>query len=439
MVTIKPFRGIRYASAKVSDLSLVISQPHDKIPPPLQEQYYNLSPYNIVRVIKGKSYPTDTPTDNVYTRAAATYQTWLREGVLVHEQAPALYVTHQTFSLPNGQLKTRQGLTAALKVSDYDEGIVRPHERILPKSMADRYNLTQTTHANFGSVFMLYPGSGINELLQPALEQQPPLEFHDLHEGEVLQQFWMITDSGLIAAVLEAMAAKPYLIIADGHHRYETAIKYRDEMRLKYPSTPANAGFNYVQVTLVSMDDPGLVILPTHRVIHLDQKMSRADLLTRAAEYFDITPLPDRPALETALTAAQNNTRPTFGLYDGAFALLSLRSPDTMARLLPAYSAAWRTLDVTVLHELFIERVLGIDKEAVALKEKVEFIRDVTIGYNAIAQGQADYLLVLNPTRIEQVQACTAASERMPQKATDFYPKLLNGLVMTSVSAEERL
>jgi uncharacterized protein (DUF1015 family) len=416
-----------------------VSQPHDRIRPNLQDKYYQLSPYNIIRVIKGKEYPADDDTNNVYTRAQNTYQSWLREGILVQEQTPALYVTHQTFTLPDGGERTRQGLIAALEATPYEQGIVLPHEQILPKSMADRVKLIHATAANFSSIFMLYSGEDINDLLRPALEQQPPVEFRDLFENKVLQQFWTVTDPDVITAVVEAMAAKPNIIIADGHHRYQTAVNYREEMQAKYPDAPTNAAFNYRLVTLVSTDDPGLITLPTHRLIKANLQMNREQLHQQASEYFKITAMTDRTALEAALKAAKNDSHPGFGLYDGAYAMLTLHGPEIMERLLPDRHPAWRTLDVSVLHELFIERVLGIDKQTVALKERVDFIRNADRGLTAVDQGQADCLLLMNPTRVEQVQVCTAAGERMPQKSTDFYPKMLNGLVTLSVGAEDRL
>jgi uncharacterized protein (DUF1015 family) len=440
MVNIKPFPGVRYTPTQFADLSPVISQPHDRINPDLQEQYYKLSPYNITRVTKGKEYLDDNDVVNVYTRARKSYQLWLREGILFQEATPALYVTHQIYTLPDGSQRTRKGLIAALAVTPYEERVVLPHEQILPKSMEDRIHLIEATAANFGSIFMLYPGTDIDALLQPALTQQPPLEFRELLvENDVRQQFWAVTDIDVINAVVGAMAAKPNLIVADGHHRYQTAVYYRDEMRKKYPNAPANAAFNYRLVTLVSMDDPGLVILPTHRLIKAGLQLSQDEILQRAGEYFEITALADRATLEAALKTAKASTRPTFGLYNGNYTLLTLRNPEIMARLLSDRDPAWRELDVSVLHELFIERVLGIDKQAVALKEKVNFIRTAEKGYAAVNQGQADCLLVMNATRIEQVQACTAAGERMPQKSTDFYPKMLNGVVMMKVVAEDRL
>ncbi len=456
MATIRPLRGVRYNPEKISDLSTVISQPYDRVRHGLQDKYYNLSTYTIVRIIKGKKQAGDDEANNVYTRARDYYQSWLREGVLTREQSPALYVLHQTFTLPGGSTRTRKGLIAALELSRFDEGIVLPHERTLSGPKVDRLNLMRATAVNFGHIFMLYPGDRINELLAAAIEEpalslpvlsvaegskgQPGFELRELFEHDVVQQFWPITDPQVIRAVVEEIAPKRNLIIADGHHRYETALDYRDEMRAFHPGAPPNASFNYRMVTLVSMEDPGLVILPTHRLIHSYSQMNGQEALERAREkgYFEVTPVRDRAALETALAQAEP-AHPRFGLYDGTYAALTLRDPAVLERLLPGRSPDWRLLDVSVLHELFIERVLGIDKAAVERKESIEYLRDPQMGYDAVDQGKANFLLVVNPTRMEQVRACTGAGEKMPQKSTDFYPKVVSGLVMMPIGVEERL
>jgi len=438
MATIRPFRGVRYNPQKIPDLSAVISQPYDRVRHGLQDKYYDLSPYNIVRVIKGKEQPGDGEGNNVYTRARDTYRAWLQEGALMREETPALYVLHQTFTLPDGSTRTRQGLIAAFELSRFDEGVVLPHERTLSGPKVDRLNLMRATEANFGHIFMLYPGDRINELLGAAVEGLPGFELHELFERDVTQQFWAVTDPRVVAAVVEEMAPKRNLIIADGHHRYETALNFRDEMREKYPDAPANAGFNYRMVTLVSMEDPGLVILPTHRLIHSYGRMDGAAALQRAKDYFDVTPVADRTALEAALAQAQPS-HPRFGFYDGTYAVLTLQDAAVMERALPDRAPVWRLLDVSVLHELFIERVLDIDQAAVERKENIEYLRDPQMGYDAVDQGEAEFLLVMNPTRMEQVRACTAAGEKMPQKSTDFYPKVISGLVMRAIGAQERL
>jgi len=438
MATIRPFRGIRYDPEKIDDLSTVISQPYDRVRHGLQDKYYDLSPYNIVRIIKGKEQAGDGEGNNVYTRARDTYQSWLREGILMREEVPALYVLHQTFALPDGSTRTRQGLIAAFELSRFEEGVVLPHERTLSGPKVDRLNLMRATAANFGHIFMLYPGDRINQLLGAAIEGQLGLDLHELFEHDVTQRFWAVTDPEVIAAVVEEMAPRRNLIIADGHHRYETALNYRDEMRAAHPDAPPNAGFNYRMVTLVSMEDPGLVILPTHRLIHSYGRMDGAAVLERAQEYFNVAPAADRAALEAALAEAEP-AHPRFGFYDGAYAALTLRDPAVLERLLPDRAPDWCLLDVSVLHEVFIERVLGIDKAAVERKENIEYLRDPQMGYDAVDEGQAEFLLVMNPTRMEQVRACTAAGEKMPQKSTDFYPKVISGLVMRPIGAEEQL
>jgi uncharacterized protein (DUF1015 family) len=438
MATIKPFRGTRYDPDRVEDLSRVISQPYDRVRHGLQDKYYDQSPHNVVRIIKGKETPEDSDDDNVYTRARDYYATWLNQGVLMREDQPALYVLRQSFTLPDGTEKSRQGLVTAFQLSAFDEGIVLPHERTHSGPKVDRLNLMRATEVNFGHIFMLYPGDRINELLNEAVERTEGLEARELFEKDVLQQFWPVTDAETVEAVLEEMAPRRNLIIADGHHRYETALNYRDEMREQHPDAPNNAGFNFRMVTMVSMQDPGLVILPTHRLIHSYGKMSAAEILEEAKETFSLIPVDSREDLEAALDEA-TPAHPRFGFYNGGHTVLELKDPGVMDRLLPGRDPAWRMLDVSVLHELLIERVMDISKEAVERKENIEYLRDPQMGYDAVDEGEAEFLFVLNPTRMEQVRACTAAGEKMPQKSTDFYPKVISGMVMMPIGVDERL
>ena len=437
MATIKPFRGIRYNPEQIPDLSAVISQPYDRVRHGLQDKYYDLSPYNVVRIIKGQERAGDGEESNVYTRARDYYQSWLREGILKREDMPALYVLHQTFTLPDGSTRTRQGLIAAFELSAFDEGIVLPHERTHSGPKIDRLNLMRATAVNFGHIFMLYPGDRINELLGTAIEEpalslskgQAGFELRELFEHDVVQQFWPVTDPQVIAAVVEEMAPRRNLIIADGHHRYETALNYRDEMRAAHPDAPPDAGFNYRMVTLVSMEDPGLVILPTHRLIFGYRQMDSRDVLADAKGCFDVWRMNSRGEMEGVLAHARPD-RPCIGFYDGEYFVLWLKHPQVMADTVPDRTPDWRLLDVVVLHELLIERVMGIDRAAVERKENIEYLRDPQMGYDTVDRGEAEFLLVMNPTRMEQVRACTAAGEKMPQKSTDFYPKVISGLVM---------
>jgi uncharacterized protein (DUF1015 family) len=438
MANIRPFRGVRYNPARVPDLSTVVTQPYDRIEHGLQDKYYALSPYNATRLVKGYELAGDGEGNNVYTRSRDYYRLWLAERALVREEVPALYVLQQTFRLPDGSTRTRQGMMVAFELTPFDEGIVLPHERTLSGPKVDRLNLMRATAVHFEHIFMLYPGNDINPILASALEKQAPIELRELYEHDVVQRFWVVTDPQVLAAVVEAMAPKRNLIIADGHHRYETTLNYRDEMRAQYPDAPKNAGFNYRLLTLVSMEDPGLVILPTHRLVHSFGRMTAAAALGKAAQYFDVAHVADRPAME-ALLARADVQHPRFGFYDGTYTVMTLRDPAILAQLLPEHSADWRLLDVSVLHELFVERVLGIDKGAVERKENIDYLRVAELGYDAVDQKKAEFLLLLNPTRMEQVRACTEAGEKMPQKSTDFYPKVITGLVYLPVGVEERL
>ncbi len=441
MAKIAPFRGIRYNHHKVGDLSKVVSQPYDRVRYGLQDQYYDLHPYNIVRIIKGRAFDGDNVDNNVYTRAHDFFQTWLDAGYLLRDPAPALYVYHQTFTLPDGTELTRKAFIAALELVEFSEGTVLPHERTLSGPKVDRLNLLRATKTNFGQIFMLYPDAEnrINAILDRAIAgREPDMDVRELFEKDVRQRVWVISDPDAIAQVVNEMAPKQGLIIADGHHRYETALNFRAEMREKHPGAPAGAAFNYRMVTLVSMDDPGLTILPTHRQIHAYTAKTTGQILADAAEYFEVTPMADRAALEGALAMASPTDR-RIGFYDGRYYLLCLKDPETMAQIAPDRAEEWRMLDVSILHELLIERLMGISKEQIAAHENIEYHRDLDLALSQVDSGEALCVYILNPTRMAEVRACSDQGAKMPQKSTDFYPKVITGLVAMTVGADEQL
>ncbi len=440
MAVIKPFKGVRYNPERFDDLSAVVSQPYDRVRHGLQDKYYAQSDHTIVKIIKGKAFEGDDDENNVYTRARDYLQSWLDEGTLMREDAPALYVLHQTFTLPDGGQYTRKAFVTALELTTFDEGVVLPHERTLSGPKVDRLNLTRATETYFGQIFMLYPDeeNQVNALFDAAIKGQEPILVREMFESDVEQRFWVVSDPEVIERVVAEMAPKVNLIIADGHHRYETAINYRDEMRQKHPGAPQSAGFNYRMVTLVSMSDPGLVILPTHRLMHSYDAKSGQRILQDAEPYFHVEPVADRDALEAALAKATPQA-PCIGFYDGDYAVLTLKSPQVMAEIAPDREPAWQMLDVSILHEVLIERVMGLSKESVERKENIEYLRDADMGYERVDSGEANWLFVMNPTRMAEVRACTEADARMPQKSTDFYPKVISGLVALPVSPDERL
>lgn len=440
MAIVKPFRGMRYNPERINDLSMVTSQPYDRVRHGLQDKYYAQSDYSIVKIIKGKESADDGENNNVYTRARDFLGRWLDEGVLIREDTPALYVLHQTFPLPDGQRYTRKALQIGLEISTFDEGIVLPHERTLSGPKVDRLNLVRATQTYVGSIFMLYPDkeNRVNNIVDSAIQNMEPIVVHELFESDVEQRFWIVTDPDVIARVEAEMAPKRKLIIADGHHRYETAINYRDEMRASHPDAPADAGFNYRMVTLVSMSDPGLVILPTHRLISSYTAKTSKTVIEDAGRYFQVEPVADRAAMEASLAAATPG-EPRIGFYDGEFVVLTLKEPDVMVEIAPDRDPAWRSLDVSVLHEVLLERVMGLSKESVERKENIDYLRDVEMGFEQVDKGDANCLFILNPTRMSQVRDCTAAGAKMPQKSTDFYPKIISGLVAMPIGPDERL
>lgn len=440
MATIKPFQGLRYNPEQITDLSSVVSQPYDRVRYGLQEKYYAQSEHTIVKIIKGKAFDGDNDTDNVYTRARSTMDAWLTDGSMLREDVPALYVLHQVFTLPNGETYIRKGFTAAFEIVTFDEGIVLPHERTLSGPKVDRLNLCRATETYFGHIFMLYPDreNRVNAILDAAIAGKEPYIVRELFESDVEQRFWIITDAEIIARVQQEMAPKKNLIIADGHHRYETAINFRDEMRSLHPDAPAEAGFNYRMVTLVGMSDPGLIILPTHRLMHSYKTVDSKVILEKARQYFEVELMADRAEFEAGLAAATTG-QPRIGFYDGSYALLTFTEVAKMAAVVPERDEVWQLLDVSVLHELLIERVMGLSKKSIEAKENIDYLREVEMGYKRVDEGSADFMFVLNPTRMDQVSGCTAVDEKMPQKSTDFFPKIISGLVAMPVGPQERI
>ena len=441
MANIKPFRGIRYNQNQIDKIDNVISQPYDRVRYGLQDKYYDLSDYNVTRIIKGKEFDDDNESNNVYTRAKAFLKEWLKEGVLVREEEPALYIYHQEFPLPNGEVITRKALINAFELAEFDEGIVLPHERTHAGPKVDRLNLTRATETYFGNIFMLYPDpeNKVDAILSKAINRKPDIEARELHEKDVLHKVWVVTNQDVIQAVTEEMAPKRNLIIADGHHRYETALNYRAEQREEYPDAPENAGFNYRMVAMVSMSNPGLTILPTHRLIFDYEQKSSAEVIERLEEYFSVEKVADRAMLEAKMDQAEGQVG-AMGIvtHEGVY-FVKLEDEAIMDALAPDRVDAWRKLDVSILHNLVLEHVMEIDPEKIDNKENIEYLREPDMGYDRVSEEETAYLFILNPTRIEQVKACTKVGEKMPQKSTDFYPKVITGLAMLPVGPDERL
>jgi uncharacterized protein (DUF1015 family) len=410
MAVVKPFLGVRYNEQKVN-IKDVVTQPYDKITPHMQEAYHRRSNYNIVRVI----LPYESP--DKYERAGEYLREWLKDGVLMQDETPCIYPYHQEFTAPTGGRQTRKGFCAILKLEDFSTGVVLPHEKTLSKPKEDRLNLLKATKMHLGQIFMLYPDEKnfITELLSPLTSQLPLIEVEESYEKEVIHRMWKVTDSEIIDEISKFMSDKS-LLIADGHHRYETALSYSRE----------NPDAGYVMVTFVSTSDEGLVILSTHRALY-NIKVQKDKFLGSLNNYFYVE---KRNSLESL-----DIKRHTFGLYmDGDFYRLELTDSGIMDRFAePKRSKEYKNLDVTVLHSCIIEGILGISKESIARKENIEYLRDAREGIKGVNSGRFSMLFLLPQTRIDEVRRISQKREAMPQKSTDFYPKLITGLVMCRI------
>jgi uncharacterized protein (DUF1015 family) len=440
MVAIRPFRGIRYNPQRVEDMQAVVSQPYDRINVELQQRYYDLSPYNIVRIIQGKA-ELDGP--DVYARARQYYRQWLDERILIQEDQPVLYAYEQTFTA-GGRQHNRLGLIAAVQLVDLDEGIILPHEKTHSGPKEDRLRLLTALQANTEQIFLLYPDSEnkVNHLIHQAIAgRQPDIDAVEIYESDVRQRVWVIRDPAILQAIQAEMATKRNLIIADGHHRYETGLNYRRAQRQAHPGAPLNAAFNFIAATLVSTEDPGLVILPTHREIFNFGKTSPAAILERSRQYFDVTPA---ASLDTCLAAVTAHpTGHAFGFYGGpqdGFSVLALKDDALAYQLIPDdRSSDWKSLAVSILHRVLLEQIAGVPAQGVEDQSMIRYHRDARESVVNVDRGAGDFAFFLSATHMSQIRACAAHGEKMPQKSTDFYPKVISGLTLLSVGADERL
>jgi len=427
MADIIPFRALRYDLTKVS-AAQVVTQPYDKITPAMQKRYYDASPYNLVRIILGHREPGDSATQNVYSRAATFAREWRSAGILRQEPEPSLYAYSQTFSPPSGGRCERRGFIGLGRVEDYSAGVVFRHEQTLAKPKADRLDLLRATRAHYEQLFLLYEDSGaVDALLAPRTRGAADIDVTDEY-GDV-HRVWRISDPAVISGVCEQMRDKK-LVIADGHHRYETALNYRNERRAAGPSAPENAPHEYVMMTFVNMNDPGLLILPTHRVVHSLSSFSADDFRESCRKYFEIDDLD--PALEPTQATATLKERGSRGIVllaataGRAFLLHSPKSES--AKFLSSLSMRQRSLDVVQLHKCLLEGVLGLSEESIRNQQNLSYLRDASEALTQVRSGAANIAFLLNPCPVQKVRDIAFAGEVMPQKSTDFYPKLLSGL-----------
>jgi len=436
MASIYPFRAWRYNPSAVR-LDDVVTQPYDKISPSMQQAYYQRSPFNLVRIILGLPELFDAERgESVYTRAARDFRAWREQGVLIQEKDPCIFAYSQRFKVPGTEIvKERRGFIAIGKVHDYAEKVVFRHEQTLSKPKGDRLNLLKATHAHFGQIFMLYsdPAGSVEKILY---DGNGPADAEITDEYNVLHRLWKVSDPAVIRLLTTAMADKK-LIIADGHHRYETALnyskehapaapaKYQSATKLPQPDYPEAA----VMMTFVNMDSDGLVVLPTHRVVHSLTNFDPAAFARSAEEFFTVKALPAADAASYMDTLGkQQGTAFVAVTRAGAFLLNS--KPEPIAAALADLPERQRQLDLSHLHSIVLDRLLGLDAEKVRDQTNLRYLRDAAEAVDQVRRGEADVTFLTNPVSMEQLREVAFAGDVMPQKSTDFFPKLLSGLAI---------
>lgn len=434
MADIRAFRGFRYDPAKVGTLSDVVAPPYDVIDAELQTSLYNRSPFNAIRIELTKDEPGDTDTNNKYTRAGQTLRDWLAADAIVQDTARSVYVYEQEFEV-EGTTYLRRGFLARVRLEPFGSGRIYPHEQTMSGPKQDRLNLYRATNFNISPVFGLYPDESgeVFAKLEPFIRNSPPRVAKD-HLG-VTNRLWVVTDQSAISQVIGLMGPKP-VFIADGHHRYETGLKYLEEQRQAGMVTDDEAPQNFCLMMLVGMNDPGLIILPTHRLVSFSDGLPdiTSDQLRAAlASHFDITEEPNATAAWEHLQMDGAQSVLGFGtVADGKWFVAKLRDPAVMDTLAPEQSADWRSLGVSILHKLVLDHLVK-ERFGDTRCAYVHLMKEVT---DAVAAKSCQIACLVPPATMAHVEAIAGNLEKMPPKSTYFYPKLLTGLVYHSLKKD---
>ena len=425
MPEIIPFRGVRYNQGLVH-LDEVVAPPYDVISPEQQQKLYKRNPHNIVRLILARE-------EDRYASAAKHLKEWMGQSILTRDEKPALYVLWQTFNVSDSRSVTRKGFIALCRLEEFEKQVVLPHEKTLARPREDRFRLFKATHSNFSQVFSLYsdPEHEIDHVLNGRAKSAPVA---DVVFEDVQNRLWETRDAETIGRVQHLMKPKQ-VVIADGHHRYETALAYRDHLRSQNPNHHGRELYNYVMMFFTNVNDDGLVILPTHRVVHSLKSFDLKSFLQKLDGNFLLREYNDRESLITELSASPVRSfgltmRGVQGLY-----LLTLKPTISVNELVADdLPREVKDLDVTVLHAAVLRDILGISDEAQEQKRNLSYVREASEACQMVSNGQAQLAFLMNATRIEEVRGVARAGHTMPQKSSYFYPKLLSGLVLNIMS-----
>ncbi|HTN53038.1 MAG TPA: DUF1015 domain-containing protein [Anaeromyxobacter sp.] len=446
MAEIVPFRGVRYAATRGRALGQLLAPPYDLVAQVQRDELLRRSPHNVVHLTLGEERPGDGPVSNKYTRAAEYWASWQLQGILKRDPTLAFYPLEQTFWAPDGRQVRRRGFMAAVRLHEFREGIIVPHEKTLAAPKADRLELLKAVRANLSPLFGLYrdEAGATARSLDAAMAAEPAAET-DSDDG-VHHRLWRVDAPSLVAQLRQNLADKR-VFIADGHTRYETGLAYRRLLDQQQPGLPADGGHAYILMFLCPLNDPGLIMFPTHRLVYGLRELSLPGLVDKLSRYFAVETLPEdirRPAGRAWAVAklAEHSGKSTAFLMvtaeDQKARVLTLRDDADLEEAELPRSETLRALDVTLLHAIVFQHLLGLSPLAQENQENITYVRDAGEAVNRVLSGEHQVGFLLNPTPTWQVEAVGDAGETMPQKSTNFFPRLQSGLVMREVDPHER-
>jgi uncharacterized protein (DUF1015 family) len=437
MVRIAPFRGVFYNQTKIRDLARVVTPPYDVISPEEQEKLYRKSPYNFVRL-------DFNPEPDPYVAVAELFANWQAEGIFERDEEPAIYFAVHKFALKSGEIKERQGFYALTQLQDFSSGEIRPHEKTLEAPKSDRLQLMLASHAQLSSIFALYsqPKDSINRILSEQTEGKAPFIEIKLDSGDECR-LWRITDPALIREIQRQMKEQR-LVIADGHHRYEATLRYRDQMRSDGSAT-GRESFNYILTYFANMNDESLVILPTHRLVRGYEPKPFLQMEEALQTYFYIEQYPKTTEGKSSFSKALKNSGKKQRVIGASFKrdprylILRLKNKRIMQRLAKDLSAPLRELEVSTLHHLLLEHILGLSPEQQTNGESIRYLQDEEAVLQALEKEDYQAAFLLNATKSADILTIVDSGETMPQKSTYFYPKLISGLVVNKIDPMDEI
>lgn len=424
MAEISPFSGVRYNQEIVGDMASVICPPYDVISPEEQRAYYEKSEYNAIRIEHGIVLPEDTKTNDKHSRASTIFNQWLKDRILTLDHVPSLYIHEHTFTYQNIR-KRRLGFIACVRLEPWENKVIFPHENTVPGIKTDRLDLMRACAANFSPLLGLYEdlGQKVTKLLTLQASRKPAIEFTEADEAHKL---WVANEPEFVQRVSHSLASRP-IYIADGHHRYETALAYRDERRQE--NSPDNEAFNFVMMSLVSFSDPGLIVLPVHRLVNNLSSKAVAQFRGNLETFFEVESV---PLGEAGLPETRGAITRILGLEAGSVIALKPHQPSSLKEMMPEdHSEIYKRLDFSIVQHLVIDKLTALDKGS-----SVAYTPNMVQARRLAESGEYQLAFVLNPISVATIKAIADANDKMPGKSTFFYPKLPTGLVINRLEGK---